>query len=148
MQQNPKHILGYRLGLLARHWRQEVNDAVKVLDLTEATWRPLLHLHHLGDAVRQKDLARSLGLDGSSLVRLLDMLEERGLVRRTDGTDRRCKLLTLTEQGRALTERTRAIVTALEEHMLGDLNEAEAATMLNVMERIECRMRHGRETEE
>lgn len=148
MQQNPKHILGYRLGLLARHWRQEVNDAVKVLDLTEATWRPLLHLHHLGDAVRQKDLARSLGLDGSSLVRLLDMLEERGLVRRTDGADRRCKLLTLTEEGRALTERTRAVVTALEEHMLGDLNEAEAATMLNVMERIECRMRHGRETEE
>jgi MarR family transcriptional regulator for hemolysin len=148
MQQNPKHIFGYRLGLLARHWRQEVNDAVKVLDLTEATWRPLLHLHHLGDAVRQKDLALSLGLDGSSLVRLLDMLEERGLVRRTDGADRRCKLLTLTAEGRALTERTRAIVTALEEHMLGDLNAAEAATMLELMDRIECRMRHGREAEE
>lgn len=148
MQQNPKHVFGYRLGLLARHWRQEVNDAVKVLDLTEATWRPLLHLHHLGDAVRQKDLAQSLGLDGSSLVRLLDMLEERGLVRRADGTDRRCKLLTLTEEGRALTERTRAIVTALEEHMLGGLNAAEAATMLDLMERIESRMRHHREAEE
>lgn len=148
MHQNPKHVFGYRLGLLARHWRQEVNDAVKVLDLTEATWRPLLHLHHLGDAVRQKDLARSLGLDGSSLVRLLDMLEERGLVRRTDGADRRCKLLTLTAEGRALTERTRAIVTALEQHMLGGLDEAETTLLLDLMGRIECRMRHHREAEE
>lgn len=136
MTRNSRHVFGYHLGLLARHWRQRVDNAVKVLDLTEATWRPLLHLNHLGDAVRQKDLAESLGIDGSSLVRLLDMLEERGLLRREDGADRRCKLVTLTPAGRDLTARTRAIVTALEEDMLSDLSDDEMATLLDLMERV------------
>lgn len=140
MQRNHRQIFGYRLGLLARHWRHQVDNAVKVLDLTEATWRPLLHLDHLGDAVRQKDLAESLGIDGSSLVRLLDMLEERGLLRREDGRDRRCKLVTLTPAGRELTERTRAIVTALEEEMLSDLDDFEMAALTRLMDRIDRRM--------
>lgn len=140
MQRDHRHTFGYRLGLLARHWRQEVDNAVKVLNLTEATWRPLLHLNHLGDAVRQKDLAESLGIDGSSLVRLLDTLEERGLLRREDGRDRRCKLVTLTPAGRELTERTRAIVTALEEEMLSDLDDFEMAALSRLMDRIDRRM--------
>lgn len=140
MQRTPRQIFGYRLGLLARHWRQQVNDAVKVLDLTEATWRPLLHLHHLGDGVRQKDLAESLGLDGSSLVRLLDTLQERGLVQREDGHDRRCKLIALTPAGRDLMERTRALVTALEEELLGDLSDDEMAALIGLMDRIAHRM--------
>lgn len=144
MQRTHRQIFGYRLGLLARHWRQRVDEAVRVLDLTEATWRPLLHLNHLGDAVRQKDLAASLGIDGSSLVRLLDMLEERGLLRREDGRDRRCKLVTLTEEGRRLTERTRELVDALELEMLGDLDDSEMATLLSLMDRIDRRMQGDR----
>lgn len=141
MTRTPRQIFGYRLGLLARQWRQRVDHAVKVLDLTEATWRPLLHLDHLGDAVRQKDLADSLGIDGSSLVRLLDMLEERGLLRREDGADRRCKMVALTPAGRDLTKRTRAIVAALEEDMLGGLSDAEMSTLLGLMERIGRRVK-------
>lgn len=140
MQRTPRQTFGYRLGLLARHWRQRVDGAVKVLDLTEATWRPLLHLGHLGESVRQKDLAESLGIDGSSLVRLLDALEERGLVRREDGQDRRCKMIALTPAGRQLLERTRAIVTALEEEMLGDLDDFEMAALVRMMDRIERRV--------
>lgn len=140
MQRTPRQIFGYRLGLLARHWRQQVDNAVKVLDLTEATWRPLLHLNHLGDAVRQKDLAVSLGIDGSSLVRLLDMLEERGLLRREDGRDRRCKLVTLTPAGRQLTARTRDIVDALEQDILRDLDDEEMAMLVGLMDRIDRRM--------
>jgi MarR family transcriptional regulator for hemolysin len=129
--------MGYRLGRVARAWRQAVDDAVKALDLTEATWRPLLHLSHLGEAVRQKDLAESMGIDGSSLVRLLDTLESRGLIRRADGDDRRCKLVTLTDAGRDLMVRTRAVVTALEEDMLRGLDDAEVTQLLHLLDRID-----------
>lgn len=144
MQQLPRQTFGYRLGLLARRWRQEVDNAVKVLDLTEATWRPLLHLNHLGDCVRQKDLAASLGIDGSSLVRLLDTLEQRGLIRREDGSDRRCKLVTLTPAGRRLMEHTRQIVTTLEQDMLGGLDDDEITTLVRLMDRIEVKDRKPR----
>lgn len=137
MHSTPRHIMGYRLGRVARTWRQAVDDTVKALDLTEATWRPLLHLSHLGEAVRQKDLAESMGIDGSSLVRLLDTLESRGLIRRTDGDDRRCKLVTLTDAGHDLMVRTRAVVTALEEDMLRGLDDAEVAQLLHLLDRID-----------
>lgn len=146
MTRTSRQIFGYRLGRLARQWRQRVDSAVRVLDLTEATWRPLLHLHHLGDAVRQKDLAESLGLDGSSLVRLLDTLEARGLLRREDGQDRRCKLVTLTTEGRALMERTRTIVTALEEDLLSGLDDGEVDRLLGLMDRIAGRVEGGKDT--
>ncbi|MCR6631520.1 MAG: MarR family transcriptional regulator [Magnetospirillum sp.] len=142
MQQNLRHTLGYRLGHLARRWRQAVDEALKTLDLTEATWRPLLHLSHLGEAVRQKDLAESMGLDGSSLVRLLDTLEERGLIRREDGRDRRCRLVTLTPDGRRLMERTRQVVAALEEDMLRRLDEGDVAQLVHLLERIHIPQNH------
>ena len=42
--------------------------------------------------MRQKDLAAALGLDGSSVVRLLDALETSGHIeRREEGKDRRAK---------------------------------------------------------
>src|SRR5512142_3293142 len=84
----------YRLALLTRRWRSLLDSEFQAAGLTDATWRPLLHLHILGDGVRQKDLAASVGIEGPSIVRLLDTLIMKGLIQRSeDVTDRRAKLL-------------------------------------------------------
>ena len=85
-----RSTLLYDLGLLTRRWRQVLDAEFQSAGLTDATWRPLLHLHLLGDGVRQKDLAASIGIEGPSLVRLIDTLVMKGLIQRSeDGTDRR-----------------------------------------------------------
>ena len=118
----------YHLGLLARHWRQALDSEFQAVELTDATWRPLLHLHLLGDGVRQKDLAASIGIEGPSIVRLIDTLVMKGLVQRSeDGTDRRAKLLCLTAEGRLTVARIREIVTLLENELLSPFNDAEIA---------------------
>ncbi len=49
-----------------------------------------------------------MSLDGSSVVRLLDNLEEAGLIQRKEGeTDRRAKIILLTPRGRAIAEQGR-----------------------------------------
>ncbi|MBS0469189.1 MAG: MarR family transcriptional regulator [Proteobacteria bacterium] len=50
--------------------------------LSDAAWTPLVHLHRLGDGISQTDMAAAEGLDGSSLVRLPDMLVAQGLIER------------------------------------------------------------------
>lgn len=132
-----RDTLGYRMALLARRWRQEVDATLKAQDMTGANWRPLLHLSHLGDHVRQKDLAESLGLDASSLVRLLDSLEARGLIRREDGEDRRTKLITLTSPGRAAMEQARTAVTAMERALVAGLNDEEFSQLADLLGRVE-----------
>jgi MarR family transcriptional regulator for hemolysin len=56
--------------------------------------------------MRQKDLAASLVLDGSTVVRLLDALETAGLIeRREESADRRAKLITVTARGMSIIDR-------------------------------------------
>ncbi|GFE61812.1 MarR family winged helix-turn-helix transcriptional regulator [Geobacter sp. AOG2] len=120
--------LFFHLGLLTRHWRQVLDATFHSAGLTDATWRPLLHLYLLGEGVRQKDLAASVGIEGPSLVRLLDALVAKGLVRRSeDATDRRAKLLLLTPEGQAAVARVRKTLTILDNEILAPYSDEEIA---------------------
>lgn len=95
----------YRLVRLATQWRREIDLDLRQFGLTDATWRPLYYLRVLPAPVRQTDLARAMLVEAQSLVRLLDVLERRGLIHRdTDPDDRRSKLVTLTDAGVAMGE--------------------------------------------
>jgi MarR family transcriptional regulator for hemolysin len=77
--------------------------------LSQATGLPVLIIGRLGSGVRPGVLAEALGLEASSLVRVVDHLIESGLLaRHEDPLDRRAKILELTEEGKktaALMER-------------------------------------------
>jgi MarR family transcriptional regulator, transcriptional regulator for hemolysin len=97
---------GFRVARIARRLRQAVDGELSAYGLTEATWRPLAYVGRLGDGVRQKELAAALGIEGPSLVRLLDSLERRGLIeRREHEGDRRVRGIYLTPPGRELQRR-------------------------------------------
>jgi MarR family transcriptional regulator for hemolysin len=118
----------YHLGLLTRRWRQVLDNEFNAAGLTDATWRPLLHLNLLGDGVRQKDLAASVGIEGPSLVRLIDTLVIKGLIQRSeDGTDRRAKLLCLTPEGQLIVARIKEIVAPLENELLVSFSDSDIA---------------------
>jgi MarR family transcriptional regulator, transcriptional regulator for hemolysin len=137
-QQVPTENLLFRFSALTRRWRQVLDAEFQSCGLTDATWRPLLHLHHMGDGVRQKDLAASLGLEGPSLVRLLDTLIGKGLVqRKEDESDRRAKLLALTEEGRALVKIIQQSVATLEKEACKPFSSTELAQMSDFVDRLE-----------
>ena len=59
-----------------------------------------------------RDLAAELVVDKPYMTQVVDALEERGLVLRTvDARDRRCRIVSLTEEGRATAERSEEILT-------------------------------------
>ena len=123
-----RNNLIYHLGLLTRRWRQVLDSEFQAAGLTDATWRPLLHLHLLGNGVRQKDLAGSIGIEGPSLVRLLDKLIAKGLILRSeDVADRRAKLLCLTPEGQLLVARIKETVSSLENKLLNSFSDSEIA---------------------
>jgi MarR family transcriptional regulator for hemolysin len=118
----------FRLSYLTRRWRQVLDAEFHSSGLTDATWRPLLHLHILGDGIRQKDLAASIGIEGPSLVRLIDTLIAKGLIERaTDSSDRRAKLLCLTPAGGEVVARIRETVTRLEDELLRPFSDSDIA---------------------
>jgi len=93
----------------ARQWRRAVDRRLQPFGLTEATWLPLIHLARTPVPMRQKELAASLVLDGSSVVRLLDALESARLIeRRGESGDRRAKTIAVTERGLSIIDHVEA----------------------------------------
>jgi MarR family transcriptional regulator, transcriptional regulator for hemolysin len=112
MGKDPKQLregFGSLIARAARQWRRSVDRRLQPFGLTEATWLPLIHIARARQPMRQKDLAASLVLDGSSVVRLLDALETAGLIeRREESGDRRAKIITVTERGLSVIEQVEA----------------------------------------
>lgn len=137
-------LFGFRFAILARRWRRAVERNLEKAGLTDATWAPLIHLSETGDGVTQKDLAGRVGIDGSSLVRLLDILERRGfIVRRVDTDDRRARLIFLTEPGRHAVADIRRVLARTDADLLADLSDTEVEDMLAAFDRIASRLKEA-----
>lgn len=127
----------------ARQWRRAVDRRLQPFGLTEATWLPLIHLARASEPMRQKDLAASLVLDGSSVVRLLDALEASGLIeRREEAADRRAKTIAVTGRGRAIIEQVEAASQAVRGATLAGLSDEEIATATRVLEVVCLHLAH------
>jgi MarR family transcriptional regulator, transcriptional regulator for hemolysin len=121
----------------ARQWRRAVDRRLQPYGLTEATWLPLIHLARAPEPMRQKDLAASLVLDGSSVVRLLDALETAGLIeRRGESGDRRAKTIFVTRFGLSIIDQVEAASLAVRNATLGGLSDDEIAVATRVLDRV------------
>jgi MarR family transcriptional regulator for hemolysin len=128
---------GALLGLTTRQWRRAVDQHLQPFGLTEATWRPLLHIARTPDALRQKELAAALSLDSSAVVRLLDALQAAGLIeRKEDAADRRAKAIVLTEAGQAMVTRVEESARQVRYMALADVSDEDVATTMRVLRRI------------
>lgn len=137
----PRARFGVRFSLLARRWRRALDARLAEAGLSDATWVPLVHLHESGGGITQKELAALVGIDGSSLVRLLDILCRQGLVeRRVDTADGRARLVHLTAAGEARVAEIRRELAKGEAEMLADLSDADIARMLEHFEKIDQRL--------
>jgi MarR family transcriptional regulator for hemolysin len=129
---------GLLVARLSRRLRQAVDAEMRLIGLTEATWRPLIYLRSLGDGVRQKELATAMSIEGPSLVRLLDSLERRGFIeRREDENDRRARGIYLTRAGRDLAVRAARIGNGLQKRLLESVPAADLDICERVLETLE-----------
>ncbi|XHR29664.1 MAG: MarR family winged helix-turn-helix transcriptional regulator [Chthoniobacteraceae bacterium] len=133
---NPRQSLGTLIGRTSRHWRRAVDYRLRPFGLTEATWLPLLYLSRCKAPLCQKNLAIAVGIDSSTLVRLIDALVQAGLVERKADGDRRMKILSLTPHGCTVVKQVEEVVGGLRREILGGIDDQELETTRNVIERV------------
>ncbi|MEA3015270.1 MAG: hypothetical protein QOD42_3815 [Sphingomonadales bacterium] len=121
----------------ARLIRREANRRAAVLGATKAQWRVLARLARSGEAMRQVALADALDVEPITLCRMIDRLEEAGLVeRRRDGADRRAWRIHLTEAAAPVLAKLEAMGVGFNADILTGLSDADRATALRVLARI------------
>jgi MarR family transcriptional regulator for hemolysin len=140
---------GFLVARIARRMRQAVDAEMRLIGLTEATWRPLMYVRSLGDGVRQKELATVMSIEGPSLVRLLDSLERRGFIeRREDETDRRARGIHLTRSGRDLAVRAARIGNGFQSRLLASVPSADLDICERVLQTLEREMEEPQQAAE
>ncbi|MFB7631161.1 MarR family winged helix-turn-helix transcriptional regulator [Streptomyces sp. NPDC056149] len=116
----------YRLGLRSG---QMFNAALQESGVRLRHYALLRYLATAEGAL-QRELSTRLGYDPSAIVGLVDDLEGLGFVeRRPAPTDRRSRLIVLTEDGRAFLRDTDRMSRHVTEQLLAPLSEAERTAL-------------------
>lgn len=131
---------GLLLGETARAWRNRLDQRLRPLGLSQAKWLVLLHLNLAKADLTQRELSARLGIEGPSLVRLLDRMEADGWVeRRVSPTDRRAKTVHPTAKAAAAIREIKRIAAKLRGDLLRDLSSGELAEASAVLQQIKQR---------
>jgi DNA-binding MarR family transcriptional regulator len=116
------------------------NEEMRRLGTTLQAWRVLAALHER-DGRRMGDLSLTTTIEVSTLTRLVDNMEKKGLVaRRRDAADTRAVLLHVTPAGRRLTRRILPIAERYEAVALKGFGAAEANSLKAALRRLYANM--------
>jgi DNA-binding MarR family transcriptional regulator len=121
---------------LAVHHRmfRAVNDQMSECGLSMARTKVLMRLREQGPT-RQSVLAADFGLSPHSITDIVDALERLGLAeRRPDATDRRAKLVAITDAGEACLGVASAVRERLLRQIFGALGQEDRATLLRLLD--------------
>lgn len=126
------YLMKQSMELLSRSMEARMVD----YGLTDAQWRPLLMLSRQSiDTASQ--VARSMGCDPGATTRMLDRLEDKGLVRRRRSRDdRRVQQLELTDQGRRLADIVPYVIADVLNAHLADFANAEVDQLRALLQRL------------
>lgn len=117
-------------------------DVRRISGLSVARYDVLMHLDMAGGRLGLGDLAQAIVLSPSGLSKLLDRMQEAGLVeRQPDPDDARSTYAAITRRGRALVKKTRQRHHAFLQHIFGDvLDDRDLADLTRIMTRLNARL--------
>lgn len=128
-------LLGYQLRLAQQSVFRDFERAADGLGVSPGRFGMLV-LIEANPGVSQSRLAQEIGLDRSTLVAILDALEDAKFVERRAGEDRRTNGLWLTRRGKGMVDRMKARVAEHEARIAARLTPAEQHTLLDLLRRL------------
>lgn len=124
--------------LAGRQWRKIGRQVAARHGVSEAASAPLLWIERLGENVRQNALADAIGIEGASLVRLLDELQTHGFITRVpDPADRRANAVNLTDAGWTVVHEVNDALNELRLEVFAGVSRKDIEATLRVFDAID-----------
>jgi DNA-binding MarR family transcriptional regulator len=137
----------FEINETARALRRAFDQRAASLGVTRAQWRVLARLKR-EPGLRQVDLAERLDMEPITLCRIVDRLEDAGLVDRlSDPSDRRAWRLELTGKAAPLVKQLRSLAHGFAEEATGGLGEKEIDALRTRLAAIRANLAGSRERE-
>ena len=137
--------LGFLVGDVSRLMRRAFDERARTIGVTRTQWRMLTTLSR-HEGANQGRLADLLDVEAITLCRMVDRLEEAGMVeRRRDPTDRRAWQLHLTPKSQKIVAKLQLSVDALVEDMLCGLTSEEREEFARLLKAVGTNLSERRE---
>ncbi len=128
--------LGFIVTDVARLMRKRFDMHARALGITGPQWRVLLLIERQ-PGLKQGGIAEILDVEPITTCRMVDRLEQAGLVeRRRDPDDRRAWQLYLTDSATPLIDSLHGYGTLVAEQALGQLTDSEKDVLMRLLRRV------------
>ena len=128
--------LGFLIGDVSRLMRKRFDERARAIGVTRPQWQTLSKLSRV-EGINQGGLAELLEVEPITLCRMIDRLEEAGLVeRRRDPADRRAWRIFLTDKARPMIEQIRTLAEGMFEDALHGLSDTARGALMESLTRI------------
>ena len=132
----PEESTAYLMRSILVELAEQIDRELEPFALTSAQWLPLFKLH-LGQANTATALARECRMDCGAMTRMLDRLEEKGLVQRVrSAQDRRIVHVELTPEGRTTAQRIPDALCRVQNAYLHGFHPHERDELLSLLRRV------------
>jgi DNA-binding MarR family transcriptional regulator len=128
--------LAWEIGETSRMMRRYYDRRASALGVTTAQWRLLLRLYR-EPGLKQVELAERMDVEPITACRIVDRLEEAGLVeRQRDPDDRRAWRLVVTEKAEPIMTRLRTLAEELSGEAFAGMSVEDVEAMRGKLSRI------------
>ena len=122
----------------ARTWRQAIDRRLKYLGVSQASWMTIVVASKASTPLSQSELAERLGVEGATMVAMVDRLAKSGLVvRQPCQGDRRINRVVLTDAGTRLVETVKTEAAAVRKELLKAIDPAKLAVATELLETLQ-----------
>lgn len=122
----------------SRAWRQALDRRLKFLGVSQASWMTIAAAAKAQTPLSQSELADRLGVEGATMVAMVDRLVKAGFViREPSTTDRRIKRVTLTKAGNLLFDKVRTEAAAFRMELLAGTDAKQLLLATELMEELQ-----------
>jgi MarR family transcriptional regulator, transcriptional regulator for hemolysin len=123
--------------LVARRWRKYLDEHLRRIGQSQARWEALFAVAMSREGSALGAIARRVGVEGPTFVRMIAQFEREGLVKRLSSSkDRRASIIRITPKGEAVLGEMRGLTTRVRKQFLGELSVDEVRGMLDMLEHM------------
>jgi len=130
--------LSHQMVRTAQTWRNLVDVSLRMqTGQSRARWEMLFAIAFSEVPVTMSEVAEKLGVQWPTLVRVMNELEEEGLIQRYDNpADKRSRLIKLTDRGTRTIEQIRATLDPLRKQIMSVLSSEEIRQCTRLLGRV------------
>jgi MarR family transcriptional regulator for hemolysin len=123
----------------ARSWRLAIDRRLKSLGMSQASWMTIAVAAKAGTPMSQSELADRLGVEGATMVAMVDRLVKAGLVvREPSHSDRRVNHVVVTNAGMRLYDIVKSEAAAVRRELLTHIDPKRLAIATELLETLQA----------